>query len=99
MAGTRRTNPFAGAGGADKAGGKAGGAADAGEDEESLGSFTCLRIDGSVTTPVRYVTVRYPTRTVRKVRVREYPLVELCFAPHFLCAAKQAWRSSSSVTM
>lgn len=48
VAGTRRTTPFATA--ADKA---AAAAADAEGDESPLGSFTCLRIDGSVTTPVR----------------------------------------------
>lgn len=62
MAGTRRTTPFAAA--AEKA---AAAAADAGGggaegDEGSLGSFTCLRIDGSVPTPVRYGTVRYGKR-------------------------------------
>ena len=85
VAGTRRTTPFAAA--ADKAAA----ADEEGDDNDvdgSLGSFTCLRIDGSVPTPVRYGmvprynsgsygVVRHSTKCEAKRMFQECSVVEL----------------------
>lgn len=57
VAGTKRTTPFTAAAGKEK---EKAAAADSelDGDGDSLGSFTCLRIDGSVPTVVRYGAVR-----------------------------------------
>lgn len=108
VAGTRRTTPFAAA--ADKAAA----ADEEGDDNDvdgSLGSFTCLRIDGSVPTPVRYGMIpRYNSGSYGVVRHSTNVKPRECSRnvpwwscppppPDLLRSASRVWCSTCSETV